>query len=127
MKEIFTDGIANISLTHGLVICDFFHLVPDHEKPSRREAFFRVTLPLQGFLGLASIGEEVVHRLVKAGVYRVGTPEDSAPAKADRKPAKKAAPAKKPAAPAKPAAKPAPAKKSAPPAKAPAKGKKPAK
>jgi len=113
MKEIFCDGIANLSLTHGLVICDFFHLVPDRDKPSQRESFFRVTVPLQGFVGLVSIGEEVVSRLVKLGVYHA-RPADSAEApKSEKKAAKKAAaPAKKSEA-AKPAAKAAaPAKKS---------------
>jgi len=143
MKEYYSDGLANISLNHGLVIIDLFHLVPDRDKPALRESHLRITLPLEGFLGLASIGEKVVKHLADVGVYRKLSDGD-APAKPEKKAAKKSAPAKtpakkaepaKPAAkapakkaePAKPAAKPAPAKKAAPAAKAPAKKAEPAK
>ena len=92
MKEYFSDGIANISLNHGLVIIDFFHLLPDRDKPALRESYLRLTLPLEGFLEVASLSEKVVNRLGDIGVYRRRT-DEPAPAK----PAKKPAPAKAPA------------------------------
>ena len=55
MKEFYSDGIANISLTHGLVIIDMFHLLPDRDKPAQRETHFSITLPLEGFLAVASL------------------------------------------------------------------------
>ena len=96
MKEYYSDGLANISLNHGLVIIDFFHLVPDRDKPALRESYLRFTLPLDGFLGLASLGEKVVNHLADIGVYQ-RQPEASAPAKSEKKAAKKPAPAKAPA------------------------------
>ena len=135
MKEIFTDGVADILLSRGLVSIDFFHYDSLEEKgPLRNVPFFRITLPLNGLLGLFDTSKTVVENLVKAGVFiaepaqPAGANKDAAPAvekKAEKK-AAKSAPAKK--AEAKPAAKPAPApaKKVAPaPAKKPAaKGKK---
>ena len=119
MKEYFSDGLANISLSHGLVICDLFHLVPDRDQPAQREANLRITLPLEGFLGLASVGEKVANHLADIGVFQ-RISQGAAPAKSEKKAEKKPAPAKAPAKksePAKPAAK--PASKPAP-AKAPA-------
>ena len=96
MKEFYSDGIANISLSHGLVIIDMFHLLPDRDKPAQSEIHLRLTLPLEGFLGTASVAEKVVRHLADLGVYR-RLPEDTAPAKPEKKAAKKPAPAKAPA------------------------------
>ena len=131
MNEIFSDGVADIILSHGLVLIDFYHIVPVDEKPAPRVPFLRITLPLEGFFGLFETSETVRDHLVDIGLVKPAPAKNVIPAKSEAKsaPAKKveakpaakkaeapakAAPAK--AAPAKPAA-----KKAAPPAKAPAK------
>ena len=147
MNEIFSDGIANIIWSHGLVLIDFYHIIPWKNEPVQRVPFLRLTIPQEGFIDLVSISEEFKDKMIQAGVAKkVGkaaapaptkpvpakkdagkTPEKKnaksaakpapVPAKKAEAPAKKTAPAKKAEAPAKPAAK-APAK---PVAKAPAK------
>lgn len=136
MKEIFSDGIANIVLSHGLVLIDFYHLIPWKDDPVEQVPFLRLTMPLSGFVRLFDVSQDVLERLIKNGVFiaKPVSPENApvpaekkkakkkdakaAPAKPAAKsaPAKKAAPApaKKAEAPAKPAAKSAPAKKAAP-------------
>ena len=138
MNEIFSDGIANIVLSHGLVLIDFYHIVPWKNEPVQRVPFLRLTLPADGFMGLFETSREIMQQMIKTGIVSVGNKaagssvEKAAPAKKDavpvaekkpgKKPAAKPAPAKKAEAPAKPAAKPAPVKK----AEAPVKPAKPA-
>ena len=133
MNEIFSDGIANIVLSHGLVLIDFYHIVPWKNEPVQRVPFLRLTLPADGFMGLFEVSREIMQQMIKTGIVTVGNKaagssvEKAAPAKKDavpaaekksgKKPAAKPAPAKKAEAPAKPAAKPAPAKKAEAPAK----------
>ena len=135
MNEIFTDGVADIILSHGLVLIDFYHLLPDKEKPVKHEPFMRITLPVDGFFGLFETSEEVLNHLKELGMWKPSPAEKAIPAKtaaksatakkSEAKPAAKPAPAKpapaKPApvkpAPVKTAAKPAPAKKPEAPAK----------
>ncbi|MBO7400143.1 MAG: hypothetical protein J6U75_02925 [Clostridia bacterium] len=127
MKEIFTDGIADIILSHGLVLIDFYHLELAGGPKHQRVPFLRLTIPLNGLLDLYDMSKSVLDHLVKAGIYTketvqpAGTKEAAVEKKTEKKPEKKSAPAKKSEA--KPAAKPAPA-----PAKkaAPASAKKPA-
>ena len=132
MKEIFCDGIAEINYTHGLVICDLYHLIPIPGERGEMEPNVRITMPLVPFLRVFQSCEKVVDFLTQDGVFTkdaepVSIPapqEKTAAAKQGKTAAKK--PAAKPAAPAKKAetpAKPAPAKKAAPAAKAPAKTK----
>ncbi len=140
MNEIFSDGIANIIWSHGLVLIDFYHIIPWKNEPVQRVPFLRLTIPQEGFIDLVSISEEFKDKMIQAGVAKKAG-KAAAPAAAKPVPAKKDAgktpekknakptakpapvPAKKAEAPAKKAA-PAPAKKAAPAAKAPAKGKK---
>ena len=125
MNEIFSDGIADIILSHGLVLIDFFHMVLEKDKPVERVPFMRITLPVEGFFGLFETSETVLNHLAEIGVWKPApakTEKKAAPAKKSEAPAKPVA--KKPEAPAKKAdAKPAPAKAPAKPApaKAPAK------
>ena len=116
MNEIFSDGVADIIFSHGLVLIDFYHFVPVDEKPAPRVPFLRITLPLEGFFGLFETGETVVNHMLETGIWKPA--KNAIPAKSEAK----AAPAKKAEAPAKKAeAKPA-AKKAETPAKsAPAK------
>ena len=117
MNEIFSDGVADIIFSHGLVLIDFYHFVPVDEKPAPRVPFLRITLPLEGFFGLFETGETVVNHMVETGIWKPA--KNAIPAKSEAKstPAKKAeAPAKKTEA--KPAAKKAEAPAKAAPAKA---------
>ena len=120
MKEIYTDGIADIILSHGLVLIDFSHLELEGGPKHQHVPFLRLTLPLDGFLGLHDTSKSVFDHLVNVGVFMkdtvqpAGTKKAAAPSiekKTEKKPEKKSAPAKK--AESKPAAKPAqaPAKK----------------
>jgi hypothetical protein len=119
MKEIYTDGIADIILSHGLVLIDFFHLELEAGSKPQPVPILRLTLPVDGILDLHDMSKSVFDHLVKVGVIKkkpvqpAGTKKAAAPA-VEKKPEKKAAkpaPAKK--AEDKPAAKPAsaPAKK----------------
>lgn len=129
MKEVFSDGIADIALSHGMVLIDFFHIIPWKNDPVERVPFLRITLPLKGFLGLVELSSNVRQHLIKTGVFQMNVPQvasekDSKASTAERKTGKKAgkAPAGKAEASAKPAAKAAPAKKASPaPAKSAAK------
>jgi hypothetical protein len=140
MNEIFSDGIANIIWSHGLVLIDFYHIIPWKNEPVQRVPFLRLTIPQEGFVDLVRLSGEIRDKMIETGIAkRIG--KAAAPAAAKPVPAKKDAgktpekknakpaakpapvPAKKAEAPAKKAA-PAPAKKAAPAAKAPAKGKK---
>ena len=132
MKEIYTDGVADIILSHGLVLIDFFRLELEGGPRHEPVPFLRLTLPVNGLLDLYDTSKSVYDHLFEIGVFRTQpiqpdeTKKVAAPAvekKAEAKSAaKKAAPAKKTeakpaakkAAPAKkvetkPAAKPAPA------------------
>ena len=142
MNEIFSDGIANIIWTHGLVLIDFYHIIPWKNDPVQRVPFLRLTITPEGFLDMFRLSGEIKDKMLQAGIVKraekaaapAAAKKAEAPAKKDagKKPEKKnakpaakpaPAPAKKSEAPAKKPA-PAPAKKPAPAAKAPAKGKK---
>ena len=133
MNEIFSDGIANIIWSHGLVLIDFYHIIPWKNEPVQRVPFLRLTIPQEGFIDLVSISEEFKDKMIQAGVAKKAdkaaapAPTKPVPAKKDagktpeKKNAKSAAkpapvPAKKAEAPAKKAA-PAPAKKAEAPVK----------
>jgi len=116
MKEIFTDGVADIILSHGLVLIDFYHLELEGGPKHQPVPFLRLTIPLSGLFDLHDMSQSVFNHLVKVGVFRkeqvqpAGTEKAVAPAaekKAEKKQEKKSAPAKK--AESKPAVKPAPA------------------
>ena len=145
MKEIFTDGIADIFFSRGLISIDFYHLEVEGASKPQRVPFFRLTLPMTGLLDMRNLSKSVLDHLIEVGYYKKlaqagETKNAAAPAAAEKKvekkaekkaaPVKKAAPAPVPAkkAEAKPAAKPAPApakkveaKPAAKPAPAPAK------
>ena len=44
MNEIFSDGIANIIWSHGLVLIDFYHIIPWKNEPVQRVPFLRLIL-----------------------------------------------------------------------------------
>lgn len=124
MNEIFSDGIANIIWTHGLVLIDFYHIIPWKNEPVQRVPFLRLTITPEGFFDMVRLSGEIKDKMLQAGIVkRVG--KDAAPAEkpapapakkdAGKKPEKKSvpAPAKKAEAPAKKPA-PAPAKKPVP-------------
>ena len=109
MKEIFTDGIADIILSRGLVSIDFYHLLPKGDKgPHQSVPFLRLTIPVNGLFGLYDTSKTVLNHLIDTGVFTAKpvSKKDVAPA-VEKKAGKKPAPAKK--AEAKSAAKPAPA------------------
>ena len=62
MKEIFSDGVADILVSNGLAYIDFFHLVPGPNGRSVREKFLCITLPVTSFglFGLIDTGKVAI-------------------------------------------------------------------
>ena len=70
-KEIFADGIGQIHFAGNMVRFDFVTLQPtaDGEAP-KPEASERIIMPPQGFLGMFNSMQELIDKLVKAGVLQ---------------------------------------------------------
>lgn len=121
MNEIFSDGIASIIWSHGLVLIDFYHIIPWKNDPVQRVPFLRLTITPEGFLDMFRLSGEIKDKMLQAGIVKRAE-KAAAPVAAKSVPAKKDAgkkPEKKNATPvAKPAA--APVKKAEAPAKKPA-------
>ena len=71
-KEIFADGIGQIHFAGGMVRYDFVTLQPDEEgkgDPSP-ECNQRVIMPPQGFLNMYNSMQNLIDKLVDAGVLK---------------------------------------------------------
>lgn len=72
-QEIFADGISSIHITGNLVRIDLMtiqpHLQSDNGQPVV-EITRRVIMPLEGFVQSLALQEDVVNRLVAAGVLK---------------------------------------------------------
>ena len=83
-KEIFADGIGQIHFAGGMVRYDFVTLQPAEEgKAPIPEANVRIIMPPQGFLSAFNSMQQLIDKLLEAGVLQ------------KNEPAKKAAPAPK--------------------------------
>ena len=70
-KEIFADGIGQVHFAGGMVRFDFVTLQPQAEgKEPVPEANVRVIMPPQGFLSALNSMQQLVDKLVEAGVLR---------------------------------------------------------
>ena len=78
-QEFYTDGFANIAVTGTVVRVDLMSMTGQDKdgKPSF-EVKQRVVMPLDGFLRSFSMSEDVVNKLMKAGIVNKRTP-DAAP------------------------------------------------
>jgi len=81
-KEIFADGIGQIHFAGGMVRFDFVTLQPkDGENPAP-EANVRIIMPPQGFLGAFNSMQQLIDKLLKAGVLQKN---EAAADKSDKK------------------------------------------
>ena len=79
-KEIFADGIGQIHFAGGMVRYDFVTLQPEEEgKAPVPQSNVRIIMPPQGFLGALNSMQQLIDKLVEAGVLQKN--EQAAPAK----------------------------------------------
>ena len=72
-QEIFADGISSIHITGNLVRIDLMtiqpHLKSDNGQPVV-EITRRIIMPLEGFVQSLTLQEDIVNRLMAAGVLK---------------------------------------------------------
>lgn len=86
-KDIFADGIGEITLSGGMVRMDLVTLVGkqgDKENQPKLEFSQRVVMPPDGFLRSFSAMENLVKQLIDAGLVK---PRDGEPAGSVKAPA----------------------------------------
>jgi len=69
-REIFVDGIGQIHFTGGMVRFDFVTLQPKEGENPTTEVVQRVIMPPQGFLNTFSSMQQLIDKLVDAGVLQ---------------------------------------------------------
>ena len=70
-KEIFADGIGQVHFAGGMVRFDFVTLQPAEEgKAPVPESNLRIIMPPQGFLGAFNSMQQLIDKLVEAGVLQ---------------------------------------------------------
>ena len=70
-KEIFADGIGQIHFAGGMIRYDFVTLQPDEEgKAPVRKSNVRIIMPPQGFLNAFNSMQQLIDKLVEAGVLQ---------------------------------------------------------
>ncbi|MBP5182080.1 MAG: hypothetical protein J6331_03515 [Lentisphaeria bacterium] len=70
-KEIFADGLGQIHFAGGMVRFDFMTLQPGEEgKAPTPESHTRVIMPPQGFLSAFNSMQQLIDKLVEAGVLK---------------------------------------------------------
>lgn len=75
-KEIFADGIGQIHFAGNMVRFDFVTLQPSEEgKAPVAESKIRVIMPPQGFLGAFDSMQQLINKLVEAGVLKKNEPQ----------------------------------------------------
>ncbi len=70
-KEIFADGIGQIHFAGGMIRLDLVSLQPTEEgKAPASEAHTRLIMPPQGFLSAFNSMQQLIDKLVEAGVLK---------------------------------------------------------
>ena len=70
-KEIFADGIGQIHFAGGMVRFDFITLQPGEEgKNPEAQSNLRIIMPPNGFLSAFTSMQQLIDRLVEAGVVQ---------------------------------------------------------
>ncbi len=85
-KEIYADGIGQIHFVGGMVRFDFITLQPDPKGKAEPTPVYneRIIMPPQGFLNAFNSMQQLIDKLLEAGVLkRTGTAESDP--KADKK------------------------------------------
>ena len=74
-QEVFADGIGQIHFADGMVRFDFITLQPgDDGKPPIPQSSIRVIMPPQGFLAAFNSMQQLIDKLVEAGVLQKNEP-----------------------------------------------------
>ena len=82
-RDVFADGIGEITLSGGMVRMDLVTLVGsqnDPENKPRLEVSRRIVMPPDGFLRSFSAMENLVKQLIDAGLVKPKDGEQAAPA-----------------------------------------------
>lgn len=75
-KEIFADGIGKLHFVGGMVRYDFVTLQPTEEgKAPYPESGIRIIMPAQGFLNALQSMQELVDKLLSAGILQKNSQE----------------------------------------------------
>ena len=69
-KEIFADGIGQIHFAGGMVRFDFMTLQPEEGKEPVPQNNTRVIMPPQGFLMAYNSMQQLIDKLLEAGVLQ---------------------------------------------------------
>ena len=70
-KEIFADGIGQIHFAGGMVRYDFVTLQPEAEgKAPVPQSSIRIIMPPQGFLATFNSMQQLIDKLLDAGILR---------------------------------------------------------
>jgi hypothetical protein len=81
-KEIYADGIGQIHFVGGMVRYDFVSLQPEEEgKAPSAKSNLRIVMPPQGFLAAFNSMQQLIDKLLEAGVLQ----KNEAPAEAKKK------------------------------------------
>lgn len=85
-QEIFADAISAVHVTGGLVRIDLMTVQPQSKGENGQPAVDvskRLIMPLDGFIKSLAVQEDVIKKLVEAGIItRAPAPEQSLKAKA---------------------------------------------
>jgi len=78
-KEIFADGIGQVHFAGNMVRFDFVTLQPEENgKAPIPQSNIRVIMPPQGFLAAFNSMQQLIDRLVEAGVLQKNEPAPAA-------------------------------------------------
>ena len=84
--DLFADGIANLSISAGVVRIDFYVIRPrgqqrngDGGSEAERDIHLSVNLPLPGFVGSINLLQRVINELVQRGIVTAGQPSEPTP------------------------------------------------
>ena len=70
-KEVFADGIGQIHFAGGMVRFDFMTLQPEQDgKAPLPQSNIRVIMPPQGFLSAFNSMQQLIDKLVDAGILK---------------------------------------------------------
>ena len=69
-KEIFVDGIGQIHFAGGMVRFDFVTVQPKENEAVETQVVQRVIMPPQGFLSMFGSMQQLIDKLVEAGVVQ---------------------------------------------------------
>ena len=69
-KEIFADGIGQIHFAGGMVRYDFVTVQPAEDGKAATQSNVRIIMPPQGFLAAFNSMQQLIDKLVEAGVLQ---------------------------------------------------------